>query len=183
MNQLIQDLQNNNNLTEEEKSQIKEQVVIQSADVSTAYSSNARYFAWKSAWQDIKKNPIWGSGLKQYIYRYPSSVESIEIPPHNFILEYVLAFGIIGFLLWAVLILYPIACSFKQKITRTIKSPVAFMMLFSFLFACAGAFVQPYFISPAVMTIMFVLIGAYSLCIRETVSRQYNNLNGNDADE
>lgn len=175
LNELIKELQNNN-LPEEEQNQIKEKIIVESSDVSTKYSNNVRYFAWKSAWEDIKKNPLFGIGLKQYEYLYPTSTVSISIPPHNFLLEYTLAFGIIGFLLWTVVILYPLAFSIKRKFRSFFNNSAIVMMVFSLVFACAGAFVQPYFISPAVMTIIFILIGCYSLCINNESQLQDRKL-------
>ncbi|MEG1437338.1 MAG: O-antigen ligase family protein, partial [Oscillospiraceae bacterium] len=95
-----------------DKEKIKE--LIDAAEKSPEQSSSMRFSAWKQAIEDIKKAPLMGIGLQQYECVSNDGILTVVIQPHNFILEYVLSSGILGFLLWTFMIASPVFLSFKK---------------------------------------------------------------------
>ena len=154
-------------IPDELRSKIIKQIVLLSAKESTGESSSLRFFAWRESVKDISKNPLFGIGLRQYTASSSDGQLTVDIHPHNFILEYSLSFGIIGFLLWAFMIISPLFLSLKKIKFQFWHTSAGWCTLLSLFFACTGAFFQPYFLYACVMTIMYLLIGIYSLVITE----------------
>ncbi|MEG1179196.1 MAG: O-antigen ligase family protein [Oscillospiraceae bacterium] len=142
-----------------DKEKIKE--LIDAAEKSPEQSSSMRFSAWKQAIEDIKKAPLMGIGLQQYECVSNDGILTVVIQPHNFILEYVLSFGILGFLLWTFMIASPVFLSFKKIKFKFWENKAASLMVCSMLFACAGAFFQPYFIYSSVMTFVYLILGCF----------------------
>ena len=141
------------------------------ADASKSDSNSSRFQAWKEAIEDIKTKPIFGPGYKQYNVRY-SAVDnrSFEMSPHNFILEYVLAFGIIGFIMFLSLLIYPVRNYIVQFFTRMKdirdenKREYAIAistLIFSMMNVFAIGLFQPILINPAILTILFYVVGVF----------------------
>ena len=149
------------------------------ANASKSDSNSSRFQAWRAAAEDIKTNPIFGPGYKQYNVRY-SAVDnrSFEMSPHNFILEYVLAFGIIGFIMFLCLLLYPVRNYIIQFFTRMkdIRNEqkreyviAISTLVFSMMNVFAIGLFQPILINPAVLTILFYIVGTFYII--DTVKR------------
>lgn len=141
------------------------------ANASKSDSNSSRFQAWKAAIEDIKTKPIFGPGYKQYNVRY-SAVDnrSFEMSPHNFILEYVLAFGIIGFIMFLSLLIYPVRNYIVQFFTRMkdIKDEnkreyaiAISTLIFSMMNVFAIGLFQPILINPAILAILFYIVGAF----------------------
>lgn len=116
-------------------------------------SLNARSEVWKAAWEDIKENPIFGVGLRQYEVTY-STGNSATILPHNFLLEYMQAVGIVGILLMGSVLLWGLISICK---TRNTYLMVCYLLLL--LISCLYAFVQPIFCNATVVFIVFINMG------------------------
>lgn len=160
------------NLSETEKKRLLEQIAIKSAELSAQQSTSIRTYAWEQSIKDIQKDPLFGIGLQQYSAMSSDGELTVPIQSHNFILEYVLSFGIIGFTLWASMICAPLFLAFKSIRFRFWKNPGAVCALMSFIFAFAGALFEPYFIFPCVMAFVYTLIGCYYVLIRESVKAE-----------
>ena len=116
-------------------------------------SVNARSEVWKAAWQDIKKNPVFGVGLRQYEVTY-STGNSATILPHNFLLEYMQAVGIIGIALLGAVLLWALI-----TISKMHNPYLVVCYLLQLLISCMYAFVQPIFCNATVVFIVFINIG------------------------
>lgn len=158
-------------LSEAEKQRLLEQIAIKSAELSAEQSTSIRAYAWEQSIKDIQKDPLFGIGLQQYSAVSSDSELTVPIQSHNFVLEYLLSFGLIGFILWAIMIFTPMFLAFRSIRFRFWKSTGAFCALMSLIFACAGAFFEPYFIFPCVMAFVYALIGCYYVLIKESVNR------------
>ena len=136
------------------------QEMLNQAEGSAAESASSRTHMWKLAIEDIKAAPLFGNGLKQYEYTFGNGV-TLPMQAHNFILEYILGFGLVGFVLWLVMMAAP-----EWLVLRRIKfrfwnhAPFCFAVC-SMLFACCGALFQPYFLYPCIMFFVFTLMGCY----------------------
>ncbi len=142
------------------------------AKASKSDSNSSRFQAWKAALNDIKSKPIFGPGYKQYNVRY-SAVDnrSFEMSPHNFVLEYVLAFGIVGFALFLTLLFYPVRNYIRQFFLRMRdiqeQDKKQYLLgISTFIFSMMNAFTiglfQPVLINPAVLSVLFYVVGAYN---------------------
>lgn len=158
---------NSDNLTEQEKNKLLEQIAIKSAELSTGESTSIRFYAWEQSVKDIKKDPLFGIGLQQYSATSSDGQLTVPIQPHNFILEYALSFGIIGFLLWAVMFLSPLFLAYKTIRFRIWKSDAALCCASTIIFVFAGAFFEPYFLFPSIMAFIYAVIGCYCLLIKQ----------------
>ena len=135
-------------------------------------SINARSEVWKAAWQDIKKNPIFGVGLRQYEVTY-STGNSVTILPHNFLLEYTQAVGLIGVVLLGAILLWVLII-----ISKTHNPWLLVCYLLLMLISCMYAFVQPIFCNTTIVFIVFLNIGVVTnLC------KTNQHSNGLGADE
>lgn len=161
------DLNNFDHILNEE-----DKVIIQGSEDSTSQSTSIRFFAWQESMKDVKKNIFFGIGLQQYEATSSDGKLIQEILPHNFVLEYVLSFGIVGFLLWGLMVLAPIFLAFRKAKFRLLKNSACFCTLLSIVFAAAGAFFQPYFVFPCVMTIVYLLLGCYYQLILQEVRQE-----------
>jgi hypothetical protein len=151
-------------LSGEEIAAFREHSVMLDAETSTETSSLGRFYVWGRSLDDIKLNPLFGVGLRQYAVDY-SFDRTVELTPHNFILEYTLAFGVIGLLLFMLMVSLPLLLSLKKIKWRIFSSNASLFMIVSAIFALSGAFFQPYFISPQNMTVLYLVIGIYSALI------------------
>ena len=130
------------------------------AEHSAAESSSSRSHIWKLAIKDILSSPLTGVGLKQYNFQF-SNGTTLPLQPHNFVIEYLLGFGLIGFVLWLVMMAAPeFLMLLKVKGKFWNSAPLCFCLC-SLAFACAGALFQPYFIYPCVMFFLFTLMGTF----------------------
>ena len=154
---------NDKTLSPQERESLRQLAIKLSAEVSNEASGNNRMYVWESALADVKKNVMFGVGLRQY----QSQDGSITIPPHNFILEYILSFGVLGFLLWSILILSPLIMNLKKMKSKLLTNRFAQMMFVTLIYACANALFEPYYISPSVMTFMYMLIACYAVLTEE----------------
>ena len=116
-------------------------------------SLNVRSEVWRAAWEDIKENPVFGVGLRQYKVTY-STGHSVMILPHNFLLEYMQAVGIIGILLVVSILLCVLISICKM---RNIYLSACYLLLL--MVSCMYAFVQPIFCNAAIVFIVFINIG------------------------
>jgi O-antigen ligase len=80
-----------------------------------ATSSNIRYYIWVTSFEMIQKNPIWGVGLSNYQdyfknltynrVNYPEYIAPEALTAHNFYLQLYLTIGVIGLVVFLVLII------------------------------------------------------------------------------
>lgn len=133
--------------------------MLDDAGSSAEQSAMSRDYMWALAVEDIKKAPLFGNGLKSYDFAFEEG--TLTMQAHNFILEYLLAFGIVGFLFWGLMILTPEIIMIKRMRSKFWKTPVIWLVAFSMFFACGGAFFQPYFLYPNIMFVIFLMMGCY----------------------
>ena len=133
--------------------------MIDQAESSAAQSSSSRRHMWSNAFEDIKKAPFFGEGLKQYEFDFGSAV--LVMQAHNFVIEYLLAFGLVGFFFWAIMMMTPEYIMLKKVKFKFWRSAPLLLAFCSMFLACIGAFVQPYFLYPNIMFFIFVMIGTY----------------------
>lgn len=119
----------------------------------SADSSNARFTAWKMALKDIMKNPVFGVGLKQYQVSY-STGNSVLILPHNFILEYIQASGIVGLILFG-----GIFVCIVLEIIFSKKWLIFGILLLEFAASFGTALFQPIFCDASILITLFINIG------------------------
>lgn len=169
LSDMINSLQSDT-LTEKEKEILRNRITVKSASVSTTQSSSLRFYAWEQSIKDIKKNPLFGIGLQQYSATSSDGELTVPIQSHNFVLEYILSFGILGFSLWALMITAPLFVAFKKIRFRIWNNIPGICLLSAILFACAGAFFQPYFIFPCIMTFIYTIIGCFYCLLQESNS-------------
>lgn len=148
---------NKNNHIDKEKFQD----MVKAAEDSTEQSSSMRFEAWRKSIEDFKRNPLFGVGLQQYECTSHDGVLKVVIQPHNFVFEYVLSFGIIGFILWIMMIGAPIIIMLKNNNYKIFNNEELLFVFCLMIFACAGAFFQPYFIYSCVMAFVYIIIGCF----------------------
>lgn len=138
--------------------------LINEAEKSKGDSISVRFVAWKDAIEEIKANPFFGPGYKQFIVTYERvNNRSLSIPPHNFILEYVLAYGFIGLAFFFMLITLPLKSYFTFNKSFTTKKTSSYITLLAMLATVfMAAFVQPLLINPAFLVLFFYSLGNYS---------------------
>lgn len=167
LSDMINSLQSDT-LSEKEKEILRNRITVKSASVSTTQSSSLRFYAWEQSIKDIRKNPLFGIGLQQYSATSSDGELTVPIQSHNFVLEYILSFGIIGFILWALMIAGPLFVAFKKIRFRVWNNIPGICLLSAVLFACAGAFFQPYFIFPCIMTFVYKIIGCFYCLLHDS---------------
>ena len=138
--------------------------VARNIDVNQA-NTDMRLDVWREALSDISANPLFGIGLRQYNFQAPG------FPPrymttHNFMLDYALAFGIIGLLLFMIMTSIPLILASISKKRTVFKHTAFLLMIPSFLSVMAGAMLHTYFLNPSIMAILYLLIGTYTMLIR-----------------
>lgn len=116
-------------------------------------SIDGRSQVWRKALDDIKKNPVFGVGLRQYEVTY-STGHSVVILPHNFLLEYIQAVGIAGILILGCILLWSVISIYK---TGNIYLLACYGLLL--LVSCMYAFVQSVFCNSVVVFLVFFNIG------------------------
>jgi len=146
-------------LADSEKLNNMHNEMIDQAESSAAQSSSSRRHMWSNAFEDIKKAPFFGEGLKQYEFDFGSAV--LVMQAHNFVIEYLLAFGLVGFFFWAIMMMTPEYIMLKKVKFKFWRSAPLLLAFCSMFLACIGAFVQPYFLYPNIMFFIFVMIGTY----------------------
>lgn len=83
----------------------------------------ARFTFWKSAIEEIKKSPLLGTGKVGIAATYLGNQGA-----HNFILEYCLVYGVLGFIVWAVFVV-----SFLFTVLRTVRKTTKRRAVFGLL--------------------------------------------------
>ncbi|SHI70993.1 O-antigen ligase [Hymenobacter daecheongensis DSM 21074] len=86
------------------------------------YSLVARVYSYKAAWAIMKQNPVTGVGkadmqdemARQFRQHYPEIAESSYLLPHNQFIYDLVAFGLLGTLLFAVCFYYPAFWAWPQ---------------------------------------------------------------------
>jgi hypothetical protein len=135
------------------------------AEQSLEASTSSRSEVWAKAWTGFTANPLFGTGLKQYAVTYGSGTETFTsiIQPHNFLIEYLMAYGIVGFALWlGILFYWPIR---SLRLARANKSNAiqAFgLFAVSIAFVFGASFLQPLMLYPTTLLITYFVIGAFA---------------------
>lgn len=105
------------------------------AEAVQVLNDMGRIFMWKSAVNEIKKSPLIGTGLIG-IYKTAEGSQTA----HNFLLEYWLAFGGIGVLIWIIFIVQILILIYK----KTSRNRAYFFYILLVLFSAAAfSFVEP----------------------------------------
>ncbi len=140
------------------------------AEKSAMDSSNARREVWQQAIEDLRQNVFIGPGYRQYSIQYTYvNQREVVMPPHNFILEYSLAYGFLGLAIWLSLMAQPIVLhlpKFKKG-----RWPWLFSVGLSAFLVFGTAFVQPVLTNPAILLILAYLLGLHHVAFsdRETL--------------
>lgn len=131
-----------------------------SADESTA----SRALVWEMALDDFRHNIWFGTGLKQYPITYVLDREYTSwIHPHNFAIEYLMAYGIFGFVLWIALLAYwPVRSFISSDRPESWRIAGAALTLSSFGLVWGASFVQPLMLYPSVLLVFYFIVGAFS---------------------
>lgn len=128
-------------------------------DASKLDSSNSRFGVWKLAFNDIKQAPLIGPGLKDYQIEYSTGSTHI-IPPHNFILEYTLGFGLIGLLLFLLSVFYPIYSVLKH-LFKDVTESFSYLLVLVISLGAIGVNIlfQPLLLNPPITLLIFAISG------------------------
>lgn len=103
------------------------------------WSIGKRFVAWTIAWKIFKSNPVWGVGVgdlkDEMITYYQRDYKEFQdwswILPHNQFLHYLASFGILGFLVYAGSLFYPL---FYQRNWTDYFFLIHFLIFFVSLF-------------------------------------------------
>lgn len=125
------------------------------ADTSKEESTQVRTIVWGKALQDIKSNWVFGPGGRQYQVSYSASSTPIVVPPHNFVLEISLAYGVAGLALWLLVLAFPVLHPSNRRHLTTAPGILA---LASLGFALCTALVQPLMLNPTVLFVCYFVI-------------------------
>jgi hypothetical protein len=143
-----------------------EQSILEAAIFSAESSADMREVAWRLALEDIALNPLFGVGLRQYTVS-SKQFATVDMPPHNFILDYTLAFGVFGLLLFVAMTALPLFTALKRSKFRALKSNLGVFMSLSGITLLFGASLHSYFLNPRVMALLYLMVGCYSVLIMQ----------------
>lgn len=129
------------------------------ATASKQESTQVRLNVWRQALADVLRNPVFGVGYRQYTVPLEViSQREIVLSTHNFVLDYTLAYGVIGLLLWLAMVGYPIVLLWRRR-----RSPhgrtVLVGVLLSLLVLVAIGLLQPILINPTVLCFLYLALG------------------------
>lgn len=132
-------------------------------ELSKRESTAARGVVWRLALKDVRSNPVFGPGYRQYEIRYSGSQDAVPVvvPPHNFILENALAYGVVGLILWLSLLAVPTFIAIR----RTPLAPGAVLPLLALAYALGAASFQPLMVNPTILFFCFLTV---SVAVLET---------------
>jgi len=121
-----------------------------------------RMAAWANSITEFLKSPLIGTGVMSFERPDYIAYES-KYPAHNFILEYLGAFGGIGFTIWV--LLYYSAFRFAwKKIKKSIKNNIptfAFFFL-PFINILGISFFQPTLLATAPNIVLWIMLSLYN---------------------
>lgn len=136
------------------------------ATAQISRSDSMRSDLLKMGLDQIKKNPLFGTG--HIFFNYYVSGYVFKQAPHNFIVETLVCYGIIGTILLAIMIIMIIAqCGFFSKWTSKdfrMKASICLICMCYF----AISFVEPLMYNILVCPHFFLLLSLYKLLIQDT---------------
>ncbi len=164
------------------------------AENSAKDSTNARRKIWQEASADLRTNLLFGPGFRQYKITYEFvNQREVVMPPHNFILEYSLAYGLIGLSIWLLLMTQPLLVHlpalFRRKpkqndaglsstsssemrsadgVSRAPKWLWLASALVTLMVLFGSGFVQPVLTNPAILLVLGYLIGLHHVSFAQT---------------
>lgn len=122
-------------------------------------STQARKTVWTEAINDIRSSPYFGPGYRQYQVNYSTTdARPVVVPPHNFVLELTLAYGIIGLLMWLSLMTAPLLQAWRRGPRDSAASALTVTALG---FAFTTALFQPLMVNPTILVFCFFAIGVF----------------------
>jgi len=143
--------------------------VEQQAETSLEASSASRADVWAKAWIGFTNNPVFGTGLKQYATRYAvgDATYTSVIQPHNFLIEYLMSYGVIGLVLWlAVMIYWPVTLALTALRKRCRSALTIFFLAFTtFAFVFGASFFQPLMLYPDILLSVYFVIGSFAVLL------------------
>lgn len=132
-------------------------------DVGGSRSDSVRSGLWKSSIENVKSDPIFGSG-KLLTKAYIGDRRILDQYPHNFILEYIIAFGLIGAPVYMYLLYSSVIEDIKYKIKnkKRIFDPKILCFTSQIIFLSVFSFFQPAMrYELVVQTLILSLIGLF----------------------
>lgn len=138
------------------------------AEMSKATSTSVRTEVWAKAWKDFSANIWFGTGLKQYkvVYSLDTQYTSI-IQPHNFLLEYLMSYGIFGLVFWLFVVLYWPVVAIRQASQRA--SLEVAMLILSLVLVFTVSFFEPLMLYPDILLTFYLIIGCFAIFIGRRV--------------
>ena len=134
------------------------------AERSRAASTSVRTEVWAKAWKDFTADIWFGTGLKQYRVVYNLDVQYTSIiQPHNFLLEYLMSYGILGLILWLFIVLYWPIYAIRQTL-RKVSLEVA-MLALSFVLVFGVSFFEPLMLYPNILLTFYFIIASFAIFI------------------
>ena len=145
--------------------------VEQQAETSLEASSASRAEVWAKAWIQFTNNPLFGTGLKQYATKYTvgDATYTSIIQPHNFFIEYLMSYGVIGLVLWlAVLLFWPVTVT-RTTLRQRIRGgrAIAFLTALTFVFVFGASFFQPLMLYPDILLSIYFAIGSFAVIMKQ----------------
>lgn len=135
------------------------------AEQSLEASTSSRAEVWAKAWTGFTDNVVFGTGLRQFPVTYTSGNETFTsiIQPHNFLIEYLMSFGLAGLALWLALLLFWPARAALNAFSESKKSLVVIGLLcMAIAFVFGASFFQPLMLYPNILLVTYFIIGAFS---------------------
>jgi len=122
-------------------------------------STQVRQTIWTEAINDIRSSPLFGPGYRQYQVNYSTTdTRPVVVPPHNFVLELALAYGLIGLLMWLSLMTAPLLQAWRRGPRDSVASALTVTALG---FAFTTSFFQPLMVNPTILFFCFFAIGVF----------------------
>ena len=124
-------------------------------------SDIARSDLWASSLASIARSPVIGEGIIYFEFRNDYNVD--RQAAHNFILEHINAYGTVGFIFWAVLLIIPTwVLGFSPKYGRIKKRKIPKLCLIcSVGMMAVQSLAQPTMMVVPTVTLLWLVIGSW----------------------
>lgn len=141
--------------------------VVKVMQQETEKSNVARSYLWHASISSIYRNPLLGEGVMYF--EYPNDYNVPQQAAHNFILEHANAYGLIGLILYLLLLAIPVLGSLMEGSYNIFRnfSVVKGNMLISAAAVTIQSLFQPTMLIIATVMILWVSIGLWYSMIRD----------------
>ncbi|WP_307438799.1 O-antigen ligase [Paenibacillus sp. V4I3] len=124
--------------------------------ISNKENDGFRFAMWKIAFDRLIKSPFIGTG--ELLFSVTSSGKAVPSQSvHNFILEILLACGMIGLCLYAIVILLPIVKTIVILIQQK-NIVIPSLLMLSIFFIVSYSMFQPFFLTHSIILILWLII-------------------------